>query len=112
MIATTRPGTFEKELNALAAKGLGLVAASLVNIEKRVLMMNAYNIETVGIVERVVEATTIVYRVLRAVRLGTLERELQAPAAEGSRLVALATGPKDGSLCCLELDLGNELWRC
>ena len=95
VIATTRTETFEKELNELAAKGLRLVAAGLVSIEKRVLMMKAHNIETVGVVERVVEPTPIVYRVLSTLRLGTLEQELRAVAAEGFRLVAFAIGPKE-----------------
>ena len=95
VIAMTRTETFEKELNELAAKGLRLIPAALVSIEKRVLMMKAHNIETVGVVERVVEATPLVYRVLSTLRLGTLEQELQAVAAEGFRLVAFATGPKE-----------------
>ena len=95
VIATTKTETFEKELNALAAKGQRLVPAGLVSIEKRVLMMGAYNFETVGVVAKVSETTPIEYRVIGTVRLGTLETELQAVAAAGFRLVAFASGPKE-----------------
>ena len=95
VIATTKTETFERELNALAAKGQRLVAAGLVSIEKRVLMMGAYNFETVGVVAKVTETMPIEYRVVGTMRLETLEKELQAVAAAGFRLVAFASGPKE-----------------
>jgi hypothetical protein len=95
VIATTKTETFEKELNALAAKGMRLIPAGLVGIEKRVLMTSAYNYETVAVVGKVTETTPLAYRVIGTVRLSTFEHELQAVAAEGFRLVAFTIGPKE-----------------
>ena len=96
VIATTKTETFENELNALAAKGLRLIPAALVSIEKRpLMMMKAYNYETVAVVGKATETTRVAYRVVGTVRLSTFERELQAVAVEGFRLVAFAIGPKE-----------------
>jgi hypothetical protein len=95
VIATTKTETFEKELNAAAARGFRLVPESLVGIEKRALMMAAYNNEAVGLVEKTAEATPVTYRVIGAVRLGTFRSEIEEAAAGGFRLVAFALGPKE-----------------
>jgi|SRR5215204_3958488 len=95
VIATTKGDTFEKELNAAAVRGMRLVPASVVNIEKRVLMMSAYNIEIVGVLEPATDRTPITYRVLGTLRLDTLERELQTAAAGGFRLLVFTVGPKE-----------------
>lgn len=94
VIAATKEGTFERELNAAAARGMRFVRASLVGIEKRVLG-NPYNNEIVGVVERSGEATPVTYRVLAVARVPTLEKELAEAAEAGFRLIASAVGPKE-----------------
>jgi hypothetical protein len=72
-----------------------VVPASLVSIEKRALMMGAYNFEAVGLVEKTDDTTPVSYRVIGTVRLGTFRKELEEAAAGGFRLVAFALGPKE-----------------
>ena len=96
VLATTKTETFEKELNATAAKGLRLIPAGLVSIEKRdALLKGAYNFETVAVVGKAIETTPLAYRVVGTQRFSTFERELQIVAAEGFRLVAFTIGPKE-----------------
>ena len=71
-----------------------LIPQSLVNIEKR-LLMNAYNIEMVALVQKSAEATPVTYRVLSTIRVPTMAKELQAAGAEGFRLLSFAVGPKE-----------------
>ena len=94
VLATTRTSTLEKELAAAAARGMRLIPQSLVNIEKR-LLMNAYNIEMVALVQKSAEATPVTYRVLSTIRAATMAKELQAAGAEGFKLLSFTLGPKE-----------------
>ena len=55
----------------------------------------SHNYETVAVVGKATGTTRVAYRVVGTVRLSTFERELQAVAVEGFRLVAFAIGPKE-----------------
>lgn len=101
VISTTRTGTFEKELNDALANGQRFVPASLIGVEKKALM-NAYALEFVALVESGADAGAApAYRVLAAIRLGTLAREIETAAKEGFRLAAFTIGPKE-SLVVME----------
>jgi hypothetical protein len=101
VISTTKTGTFEKELNEAVAKGRRLVPASLIGVEKKALM-STYANEFVAVVEGAAPAgPTQPYRVLSAVRLGTLGKEIEAAAKEGFRVAAFTNGPKE-SLVVME----------
>ena len=95
VIATTKTDTFERELNAAAARGMRLVPQALLGIEKRLLVGAAYNNEVVGIIEKSADAAPVTYRVLGTVRVSTLEKELQNAANDGFTLIAFTLGPKE-----------------
>lgn len=99
VIATTKTGTFEKELNDAFAKGQRFVPASLIGVEKKALM--TYALEFVALVESGGAGAAPAYRVLAAIRLGTLAREIETAAKEGFRLAAFTIGPKE-SLVVME----------
>ena len=100
-IATTKTDTFENELNAAAAKGQRFVPASLIGVEKK-LLMTPVSSEIVGLMETTAAAgPQPSYRVLATVRLGTLAKELEDSAKAGFRLVAFTIGPNE-SLMVLE----------
>ena len=98
VIATTKTETFENELNAAVARGLRFVPESLIGVEKKALLAAAYNNETVGVVRQAAGAAPVSYRVLGAVRLATLAKELDAAGAEGFRVIAFTIGPKESVL--------------
>lgn len=101
VISTTKTGTFENELNDAVAKGQRLVRASLIGVEKKALM-STYANEFVAVVESAADAGPApVYRVLAAVRLGTLGKEIEAAVKEGFRVAAFTIGPKE-SLVVME----------
>jgi hypothetical protein len=101
VISTTLTGTFEKELNGAVAKGQRFVPASLIGVEKKALM-STYANEFVALVENAANpGTGPAYRVLAAVRLGTLGKEIEAAATDGFRVAAFTIGPKE-SLVVME----------
>ena len=65
--------TLERELNAAAARGLGLVPSSLIGLAKTTpLLGSAYNYETVCLVARFVDVpASRSYRVIGTKRAGT-----------------------------------------
>lgn len=78
LLATTKTGTMQRELNEAADMGFRIIAGSPTS-----------GVEMALLLERVAEPpATYAYRVLATTRTGTMQRELNEAAAEGFRLLA------------------------
>ena len=95
VLASTKTDKLEADLNAAAARGLALVASSLIGIAPTSALMlgSAYKFETVCLVARVGDPpASRRYRVLGTRRAGTLAKEMAAAADDGFTLAGFAIG--------------------
>lgn len=78
LLATTRTSTMQKELDAAAAQGFRIIAGSPTSGAEMVILL-----------ERAAEApNTYKYKLLATNQTGTMQKELDAAAAEGYQLLA------------------------
>jgi len=95
LLATSRVGTFEEELNNVAAEGFHLLPKTLMLTSGGGFGF-ARGAELVGIAERMPdEASHVEYRILATARTSTLQEEVSAALEEGWTLVSLSGGRED-----------------
>jgi len=95
LLATSRVGTFEQELNNVAAEGFRLLPKTLMLTSGGGFGF-ARGAELVGIAERMPdEASHVEYRILATARTSTLQEEVSAALEEGWTLVSLSGGRED-----------------
>lgn len=95
LLATTRTGTMQDEINQAAATGYRVVAASRTEGAEVVVVLE----QTAGAYQ---------YRLLATTRTGTLQRELEAAAAAGFRVVPRAVTTKRTGNVALRALSGNN----
>ena len=93
LLATTNAKSLERELNQLAGQGFRMVPSSLAALGGSTSLLNPrLSNEAVVLVENVPSPTPVNYRVVGALRVSTMEREILDAVSQGYAIVTARLG--------------------
>ena len=93
LLATTRTGTMQKEINEQAAKGYRIIVGSPTSGDEMALFMSLDG----------AAKNPYKYKLLATTRTGTMQKELNEAALQGFRLIPSTMIPKKGFMTGVEI---------